>query len=282
VQWRSPAACPAPRDLLARIARSSGASFADLAGKLVRLVVEVTRRPDGRWSTRIVVITAAGTGERRFEADSCQELVNGTVLVVGLSLDPRVTRRPPVKRQRPEARTVASNRPKVRIPLRLLFNTSFGVLHQPSFGLGLTAALAFPSFKVELDLGHELPRRVEVDPVTGAGADLRLVLRAGLRACYIPWRRRVELGACVGSEAGWLHARGVNIREARSEDALWLGLLGGVTAGVRLVGRFWLRVEGHIGASPTRPSFEIEGIGLVHRPSVLVGRVGIGVEAWLF
>jgi hypothetical protein len=78
-----------------------------------------------------------------------------------------------------------------------------------------------------------------------------------------------------------LRGTGINITHSASGHALWIGLLSGITLGYRFWKSLGIRIEGQLGINPTRPLFEIDGVGTMHQPSVLFGRAGLGLEYYL-
>ena len=280
VEWSYAPGCPRPDDLLDRIAERIGLGREALTGKLLRLRVLPERQSSGRWRAQLELLTSAGSGERGFEAESCNSLVEASVLIVGFALDPRAAAL---------LGRAARPRPAVRARdyeglLRVTGEGDFGVLQGPGLGFGVAGGLGWPRFRLELEAASDLPQSSALAGSAGpVGAELRLALRVGVRGCYVPWRRRVELGFCLSSDGGWLRGTGT-AHVPLTGSAFWLGLLGGATAGLRLFGPVWLRADAALGVSPTRPSFVV-GEGnvtlVVHRPSLLIGRLGFGLEARL-
>ena len=281
VQWRSTGLCPEPKNLLRRVAASIGLQRDRLGERLRRVETSMTRRHDGRLRVRLVVVTAAHAGERSFDAATCADAIEGSLFVVGLALDPRratVASSPPGLSASPDV----SPTYRMRVPVQVLVNMDLGIVPHAGLSVGLGVGAAWERFRLELDAAHGLPRRAAEDAdAERVDAELRLMLRASLRGCYVPWHHRVEVGGCLGGDLGWLRGKGLNIQDTSSGDALWIGIHGGVTIGYRLWRWLGLRLQGHLGVAPRRPSFEIEGIGEVHQASRLFGRLTAGLETWL-
>lgn len=273
VRWDTETTCIEPSDLLERIAFRLGIEPAQLARKLIRLEVRVVRELRELWNAKLLVVTNAGTSERYFEAESCQAIIQGTAFVAALAFDSRSGARLGLKLPLAE--------PPVRFVLRVPVSLEFGVLPQPSTELGLAAGVMWSTWRIELQVTHGFAQHKTVDATTGAGADLEARLAGGVRGCYIPWQRRVELGACATAEVAWLHARGTDLPAPWGSDAYSLTLLGGVTAAYRVWRGVGLRAEAAIGGNAVRPSFAIDGLGEVHRPAAVAGRLLVGVELWL-
>lgn len=276
--------CVPPPGLHLRIAELVGVPEPALKDKLHYLGVDVSRREQG-WSARLKVATPAGSGERTFEAESCAALVDGTVLIVALAVDPnlrlpnlrlpapRVTRPSP---EPPPQLPPATRSRTVRAVMRPLAAADLGVLPGATFGFGLAAGVVWPRWRIELD-GTAHPWSSVVQP-SWAGGELRVLARAGARACRVGERGRLALDVCLGAAAASIRGTGRGITDPATDEAMWLAVTAGVAGGVRLAGWLWLRAELLGGLSAVRPSFRIEGVGEIYRPSVMTGRVAIGVE----
>jgi hypothetical protein len=117
-------------------------------------------------------------------------------------------------------------------------------------------------------------------PSPAPGAELQLVT-GSLLACTAPigqLRARLASVACLGGELGQLAGRGTDISSPRRRSALW--------AAPRVeLGGFWAVPESslRVGVIATvavplnRDEFVLSGIGTVHRPPNVVGRLSLGV-----
>lgn len=102
----------------------------------------------------------------------------------------------------------------------------------------------------------------------GAAAQLELRVVDG------PW----SAGPLGGIALEWLWARASGFAEATSATSLVvLGEIGAFTS-VRLSDDWALRADGALAGTARRARFVVEGLGVVHRPDALGGRVTVGID----
>jgi hypothetical protein len=89
----------------------------------------------------------------------------------------------------------------------------------------------------------------------------------------------VELGPCVGIELGRIHAAGFGVTEPGEGSELWVaGLAGGLLTWAPVPAiAVGLRVD--VALPATRPVFVLQGVGSVHQPGSVAGRVAGVIEA---
>ncbi len=123
---------------------------------------------------------------------------------------------------------------------------------------------------------------------SGVSASLR-AFSGGIRGCYSIAPFSVSVSACALSDVDWVWASGQATGTATflDADAGWVALGGGVVVAWRLSDLVSVRASVDSLAPPARPPFVAERpdgtfSGLVHRPSALIGRAGMGVEFHFF
>jgi hypothetical protein len=181
-----------------------------------------------------------------------------------------------------EAAAIEDTRARVAARAELVADS--GTL--PALGLGPALGVSLRGDRLELRaLGTYLAAREASMAASGGGSvGAQIGLLAGaLLGCAprlvtpIP-SPRIELGACVGGELGWLVGRGVGVNVPRQRGAAW-------SAGrLDLSGRWVLGSDG-LGLDlllsalvPTqRHEFQVSG-GTVHRPAAAVGRASVGIS----
>jgi hypothetical protein len=162
-----------------------------------------------------------------------------------------------------------------------------GTLPRPSAGVSLGAGLALDLFRVDV-LGHWLPAVRHVTAQTPERGGTVLLVAGGLRACVSPLRGAVELGACVGLEAGALEAASFNATEYDDEGrSAWFAGRTGVSGRLLLSRSVLLALDLEALVPAIRPQFVIERVGtdrtdLVHQPAPVVGRLTVGAELAFF
>jgi len=150
-----------------------------------------------------------------------------------------------------------------------------GLLPAPAAGVGLGARLRRRRLRAGVGLAAVLPRQTGVTRDGGADASARffaLAARLELGAGFV--RSVVHFDAAAVVDLAMLSGQSAGV----SEPARGFGGLVLVGALVRVLVRLRrvaLGVEADLRAATTRPRFEILGLGEAHRPSALVGRVGV-------
>jgi hypothetical protein len=155
-----------------------------------------------------------------------------------------------------------------------------GSLPGAGLGLGLGAELRVSRLVLRAAGTWLFDRHVAL-PGTSApalGADMSLAL-GSLSACTAPWASVTPAAlVCAGWELGRIDAIGTGVRQPRRVDALWsaprvdFGLAWAMSGSLRFVAQL-------TGAVPLkRDDFFLRELGTVHRPSVVVGRLAVGVD----
>jgi hypothetical protein len=100
----------------------------------------------------------------------------------------------------------------------------------------------------------------------------------GLWLCYSPLRGNWRLTGCVAGQAGAWRSRGVAVKNPEEHGALWLAAVGRIGVGVSLGPSLGLFLNGDLVIPARRPSFKLQDLGEVYRPSAAGGRASAGVE----
>ncbi|HWB80635.1 MAG TPA: hypothetical protein VG755_36985 [Nannocystaceae bacterium] len=288
LQWRAPEGCPdgvRVRDEIRRFV-ATGAQ----TGTLDRVDADarVVREGD-RYVLELELKLPGGAMHKRIEADKCEVLASAAALVMAVMLDPKavvetveeakvepptpepppkvepkpVTPPPPVDRKR-----------RVQALMRIFGMGSFGAM--PRFGgaLGGSLGARIGRARVEVVALGEIPQRKLNDTERSAGARIDL-WTLGVRGCFAPNVNRVEFPLCAGVEAGQLRARGFGLSVARSTAAPWLAFPFGAMVMWAPVPRFAFGGGVDAWVAATRPTFEIDDLGPIHRTQ----RAGVRIHA---
>lgn len=105
------------------------------------------------------------------------------------------------------------------------------------------------------------------------GGDFHLVA-AGMAGCLAA--RTVGVSACFGPEIDHMTGKGSGVSQPGTGSASWVGALFALRGEVPITS--WLSIMLQAGAMVPlqRHEFEIEGVGLVHRPASVAARAGLG------
>lgn len=163
-----------------------------------------------------------------------------------------------------ESAPAAPPRPALRWPLALAAGPGFGAIPGVSpLLLKFSAGVRGRRWSVVLGQTFWLPRDLPApaDPAVGG----RLWLwAAGLRACGIPGRGRLEFPLCGGVEAGVLTGRGIGeLVSAQRVTSAWVALSAGPGLAVRLAPRLALTLGVDVLVMLAYPRLQIPGRGTV-------------------
>ena len=302
--WSAPAECPGrasvEREIRANLAGST------VAGNAVVARASVARAGD-KWHVDLAIRSGQGSGERSFDAASCAELASAVALIVALTVDP--SRRPaepdaappvvadagppapapatPPAPAPPPTADSSEDPPKLAIGGEALADV--GALPSASVGGGLTLALLLGRVRIEARGRLFVSQRALDTAQPTQGVDLSLVGGGG-RGCFAILAGELTLAPCAGlaiervAAAGFGGATGT---AAFSRDTTWASGSGGLLATWAPLRWFALRLDAEILVPFSRPSFVVlapDGsvAGVLHRPSPLGGRLGLGVEFRFF
>jgi hypothetical protein len=188
----------------------------------------------------------------------------------------------------PHEATVAPLRLHQEFALGASILGELGTLPSPEVGGEVFASWLPGRWRAELREATGLVQNADVTGRSGVGASLR-AFSGGARGCYAILPFSVSVAGCALTEVDWVWASGYATASAtvRDANAGWVALGGGVLVVWRLSDRVSVRANVDSIAPLTRPRFVTEGpdgtfSGLVHRPSALIGRTGLGVELHFF
>ncbi len=275
--------------------------------------LHVDARVEPRGPDRYHLVLETSEGENRFrrelDAASCEELTKPAALVIALAIDPEATARvlaetvpeskdvpapvdaPPQPVARPEvspapppavapdqgvARPPPAN-PRVWSPYvrpAVVFDSS--VLPAPSTGPGVGIGIASSAWRFELGAFYLPARFAEVGPSITKGGDISLTAGT-LSSCFVPIREPLELGPCLGMEAGVLHGEGVGVSAPAEDDVPWLAARAGGRVAFAFGRNFAASLRADALARVGRGEFVVENLGRVHSP----GSFGLRLEAGL-
>ena len=155
-----------------------------------------------------------------------------------------------------------------------------GTMARPDLGFAASLAWTPARFRVELSGSYWLSQTITLaapppNPPRGGRLDLATV---GLLGCYALVTSPVELSPCAGAEIGPYRGSAFGVSETGSGSIVWSAFRVGGLAGLPIWGPLALRATLEGLAPLTRPTFQIGGVGQVHRPAPISGRAGIGAE----
>jgi len=256
-----------------------------------RLVIETSDEDKGRF-------------RRELESGDCRDFVRPTAVIIALAINPQALDaapepssqpnagpdrpiEPPAKPTANEARSVdravgepqrdalsdhpsRAKRPVVPF-VRAAQVIDFGAL--PAAGLGpmLGGGIDWGWFRAEVSGMYLPPRRAVVSTFPERGGEIELIA-ATLSVCGVPYRARLELAGCVGSDLGVLRGEGFGVRAPETGTGTWLAAKAGALVGYSPHRVFAVVLHADVVRRIGDAEFELEGIGPVHRPCRRPGR----------
>jgi hypothetical protein len=271
----------------------------------VPLTLQVrVRREGASWSGRVdVTAVGARPTQRVVQATSCEELTDSLTVVIALALHSAEADAPAapaapaaVSSSRDAAPSVTgtaaaaadagegedaggSDGPSVAAGVLAGIVGDAGSLPHPALGVALGVELGTERWQLRA-IGTLLPDQQHRVGSSGSalGAELGLAT-GGLLACAlsVSWLPPLEVRGCAGWELGQLSGVGTGVPDARHGSKLWSAPLLDAGAAWRIPETaFRLGAMLSLVAPLGRDEFVLQGLGRVHRPSSIVGRVMLG------
>lgn len=297
LDWSAPRVCPSRDEVLAE-------ATALLHGSLeaqTRTSAEVVVLPlaSQQWTATLTVRSRGVRTIRTLEARDCRALASATALILAVSAEgdsPLVDEGPSISSVMPASR-------------RRLIVTDTGIRHVKTGTGSLTGSgiLDFgtlpqpPAPGVELSAGWAarrltwrpralaavvlFPSRPAAEMPTGDGGSFSLISASG-RICGAFARAKFEIGPCLGAAVDRMSAVGSGLPgeiEAQRATAVWLAASAGGIAVWRLLPKIGLVFRVDVLVPLARTQFVIApDAAVVHRPSSLAVRSGLGLELQMF
>lgn len=313
---RGPTACPDVAELTFRVERAIGMPLSHAAP--LRFAVKFEAQAGGYAAQLEVAggETVAWSAARRFSAGDCSRLGDAVGLAIALALgaeapvepataaapiepaDPAPTRAlasepvtvpsaastPAPSAPRDELTPAPASEPAAVLTPVLAAALIFDTGSLPAAGLGLSAAAELRFTRLVLRVGGLLLfdqratlRRPELP---GAGAELGLAL-GNVAVCTVAFGHARAAAAlfCGGWELGRLEGTGTGVPVPRRGSALWTApRLDAQLSWAPFAGPVRLLAQLTAATPLQRADFFLRDLGSVHRPPVVVGRAGLGLE----
>jgi hypothetical protein len=299
LRWDAPGECPSEKAVHAAATRGA----ADIAPlRPLHANARVTRSE--RW--RVELHTSGGNaasddGERTLDASSCAELAEATAVVLALALTGALPAPPPAPASAaPSPAEAPASAPASHAPAerserdaaRALLLSGSATRQRFSIGVGgATSAFVLPApapaamVSVAWTTGRaRLAASIAMSAAQSANveesaAGARFDMRAGdASACFTVTRTLLSLAPCAGATLHDVRARGRGVAEAFEPNAQWVTADLGARAAYPLGDHVVLAARADALAALARPTFVVEGEGVVHRPAPIGLRLGLAVE----
>jgi hypothetical protein len=298
LDWQGPDECQEGARFSSEVARILGGEHpaTSLVGRA--RVARVERH----WHLVLGMDHAGRTTTRELDAESCRSATDAAALIVALTIDhdaedshahPAPTSdAATVDAAREDAAVPASTfavdgldaavaeRAPSSLPLVVLAELASDTGTLPHTGLGVGGGVGFVAgpFRVEGTFAYWPAISSELAATPSRGGSFGMTVGA-LRGCALGDVSVLSLGGCAGWSFTSMQGEAFGVTTPISASADWSSfVLDGVALG-RVSRRFSLRLTGGLAAPFARPTFEVQGVGVVHRPAPVALRIGAGVEA---
>jgi hypothetical protein len=158
-----------------------------------------------------------------------------------------------------------------------------GSLPAPALGFFLGGAVLLRSLRIDAYGSYWLKEPAHA-AFANVGVDVSL-LAGGVRGCYLPFRRVLELGVCSGVEVGALFGEGFGVVSPSSGSRVWIAGTVAGRASWRILGPLSLALDLGIAIPFLRPTASLAGNPSAPEPtsvsfqsSIVAGRAILGAE----
>ena len=152
-----------------------------------------------------------------------------------------------------------------------------GSLPGVSGGLGGAVALVVGRQRIEIGVAVRPGTEAHLAGRPTAGGSVDLVT-GSLGTCRTLLAGRFEMAPCLSLEAGRMHAKGFGVSSPDEAEQPWIAASGGGLFTWWPASRFGVVARVDATVPLARPTFVLEGVGPVHTPSPVAGRLSAGVE----
>jgi hypothetical protein len=291
--WSAPDACPRAHDVTARMARLLSRSTAPHPELVAEAQVSAE---DAAFALEMRIWQSGRPAYRRLRATSCRELSDAAALLLALLVDPALQIEPepeppraprgPRSRAAPAPQTNPEPRARTRSSGFVWGAAGGAVLDWaavPGPAPGLSGAVSGELLRLRVELGAlwlPLSKHVVSDAAgeSEKGGQFRLIAGSA-RLCHA-FLVSPRLSACAASELGALRASGFGTASDRSRSVVWAAAGPGVVAAIPFAGSAALALGGDLLFALNRPRFELDNVGLAHRPPVAGFRLSAGIQLY--
>jgi hypothetical protein len=295
LSWATPGACQGEAAVRQRIA---GLAPAPAARELpLRVEGKVEQREDGLFVLELVLADGELTDRRRFEGNSCDEVVGAAAVAIALllrspdetgdvdgvstdasgdkSTESSATASPPVA-----APTVSDEPWQIVVEVPSLV-AGVGFLSRPSWGTSLGVGVEFEAWRVVLAGTWNLELALPIEGSADASAEVsRQTLRLSSCRWVLSGRFQVAPCATVGAQRVVARAAGPEITSAEVSYG-WIVFGPSAAARFRLGENLGLRAGVGVDIQAAHPALAISGLGDVEQIGAVETTAIVGAE-WIF
>lgn len=288
--WSAPAGCPTRDEV--RTATLRGVDRGKMLPGTLNAEASVEQLGPQSWRVRLRTRRGDQAGEREIEGPTCAGVADATAVVLALALVPPTTiaapdeppsaptppaapPTPPTAPSKNKQTSAARERHTVAVGVAVVGDV--GELPKPGVGGALDLAWTPGRLRLEAE-GRILGGQTEHVSGRAAGADFSLKSIGG-RACFVVVSQTsFDVAPCLGMTAQLMGATGRNADENLTVSKAWPSFEGGALGRVFLANWFAFRARVEAVVPFFRPSFVVEGQGLVFRPPTIGAAGFLGAE----
>ncbi|WP_148313248.1 hypothetical protein [Sorangium cellulosum] len=153
-----------------------------------------------------------------------------------------------------------------------------GAFDAPVAVLRVWATLLVGRYRFDAALSHVPTTPIAAPDRPAAGGRFTFVAGAASACLALLSWTSATAAACAGLELGQISAEGYGVTRPREGRALWIAPQAKLDLTLLLAPPLALRLDAGAEAPLGRRPFVLENVGVVHEPSPLVGRAGLGAE----
>ena len=278
LDWQAPAGCPQAEIVTARATQLLGADAVNEAIEVGARVTQPTADHAG-WSVSLRLSQAGVDSQRVLSAASCDELADAVALVISMAIrEPEIVPSPPHPDRPPiPISSAEEDPPAVRAWARLVMD--LGSFDAANLGAAIGATVRTGAWFGQLEASYWPPVSISAPASADKGAALSLVAGAA-RLCVLPEldATGVRIGPCAALEIGRLAGEGRNISNPRASSSLWIATLWGGQLLWELDAAVMLRLDLALLLNLAPAEVTVAPYGIIHEPSSIAFRGGLGVE----
>jgi hypothetical protein len=304
LDWQGPDECQEAPRVLSGVERLLGRDRGDST-----LAARVSvKRAGQRWHLALTMQRAGRTTLRELDAESCTAAADAASVILALTIDPSsalgedsvdVGPTPPAtpdaaatdaggraappgsgEEAGPAPEPPVSRGSALDLPLVVIASgaSDTGTLPRTSFGFGGGLGFLAKPIRIEATLAYWPTVSAPLGATPARGGSFAMIVTE-LRACALADASFLSLGGCGGWAFTSMQAEAFGVTTPISAGATWSSFVADALVLGHLSRVFSVRLSVGLAAPFSRPTFEIEGLGVVYQPAPAALELGAGVEA---
>lgn len=164
------------------------------------------------------------------------------------------------------------------VALAAYFAGDLGSLPTFAYGAGGSISLLFPNWRFHLGGAYFAEQKDPFAALPAAGSHLRFFAFHGGMGTPVSLHTKIEFVPQIRLEVGRFTASSFGVSQPGQGAAISVGVQGGGSVVIKIVESFRLFMDANLVLYVVHPQFLVTGLGVVHEPSAIVGRLALGAE----